>query len=75
LVDYNLEEHLTGIELVNEMPETWKNLPCIVISADNSDERRKQSQSSGYGFIPKPVIPEILAEKMKQLLGRDAGSK
>lgn len=75
LVDYNLEEHLTGIELVNEMPEAWKNLPCIVISADNSDERRKQSQSSGYGFIPKPVVPEILAEKMKQLLGRDAGSK
>jgi Na+/proline symporter/signal transduction histidine kinase/CheY-like chemotaxis protein len=70
LMDFHLEEHLTGVELVSDMPEEWRSLPCIVISADNSDEVRHQAENAGYVFLSKPVTPEALAKKMKVLLNR-----
>ena len=70
LVDYHLEEHLTGIELISEMPNSWRSLPCIVISADDSDEIRQQAEKVGHVFLAKPVSPEILAEQIRALLSR-----
>lgn len=70
LVDYHLEEHLTGIELIDEIPNSWRCLPCIVISADDSDEIRQQAEKGGHVFLAKPVSPEILAEQMRVLLSR-----
>lgn len=70
LVDFHLDECLTGLELVNNLPEKWRNLPCILISADNSDEVRRLAEKTGYSFLSKPVTPDVLARKMKILLNR-----
>ena len=70
LMDFHMEEYLTGVELVSDMPEEWRCLPCIVISADNSDEVRQQAENAGYTFLSKPVTPETLAKNMKILLNR-----
>ncbi|MEZ5528336.1 MAG: PAS-domain containing protein [Porticoccaceae bacterium] len=70
LVDFHLEENLTGIELVKDFPQTWRHRPCMVISADNSDEIRQQVEHAGFSFMSKPVSPDKLAKKMTTLLSR-----
>jgi Na+/proline symporter/signal transduction histidine kinase/CheY-like chemotaxis protein len=69
LVDFHLDEHLTGLEVVNSLPERWRNLPCILISADNSDEMKLNAEKSGFLFLSKPITPENLSEKMSRILG------
>ncbi|WP_461481544.1 PAS domain-containing hybrid sensor histidine kinase/response regulator [Porticoccus sp.] len=68
LVDFHLDEHLTGIELVNGLPQTWRHRPCMMISADNSDEIRQQVEEAGFAYMSKPVSPEKLAKKMTSLV-------
>ena len=68
LVDFHLEEHLTGIELVKGLPQTWRHRPCMVISADNSDDIRQQVEEAGFTYMSKPVSPDKLAKKMTSLL-------
>lgn len=68
LVDFHLDENLTGIEVVNGLPDNWRRQPCIVISADNSDEIMQQAELAGHAFLSKPVTPETLVKKMTELL-------
>ena len=68
LVDFHLEEHLTGIELVREMPQTWRHRPCIIISADNSDEVRQRVEQAELHYMSKPVSPEKLAKHITELV-------
>ncbi|WP_461516088.1 PAS domain-containing hybrid sensor histidine kinase/response regulator [Porticoccus sp.] len=68
LVDFHLEEHLTGIELVKSFPQTWRHRPCMVISADNSDDIRQQVEEAGFTYMSKPLSPDKLAKKMTLLV-------
>ncbi|TNE78245.1 MAG: hybrid sensor histidine kinase/response regulator [Gammaproteobacteria bacterium] len=68
LVDYHLEENLTGVEMVKSLPQTWRHRPCMIISADNSDEIRTLVEQAGFTFMSKPVVPERLAKKITSLV-------
>ncbi len=70
LVDFHLEEHLTGLELVKELPVAWHQSPGILISADNSDEVRQLAEAAGFAFMSKPVSPNILAQKMRAVINK-----
>ena len=70
LVDFHLEEHLTGVELVQGLPRTWRHRPCMIISADNSDEVRQQVDRAGLAYMAKPVSSEQLAKTITALIGR-----
>jgi CheY-like chemotaxis protein len=49
---------LTGLETIHRLRELQYNLPCILISADLTDEIRRQAQA--FSVLAKPVrIPEV----------------
>jgi CheY-like chemotaxis protein len=68
LVDYHLDENLTGIELVRQLPASWQAAPCIIISADDSDDLKHRAALADYTLIAKPVSADQLAALMTSLL-------
>ncbi|KZX58989.1 histidine kinase [Halioglobus sp. HI00S01] len=56
LADYHLDEGDTGLNAVIEARKLLgKALPCIIISADDSDVIRDRAKAAGFRFLPKPV--------------------
>jgi len=56
LVDYHLDDGLTGIALSRDLLARWQvTLPCIVISADRSEEVKAEAHGHGFMFIQKPL--------------------
>lgn len=49
--------------------ETTRRIPVIVVSTDNSAERKEQMRALGAkGYIAKPFAPEALDREMVRLL-------
>jgi Na+/proline symporter/signal transduction histidine kinase/CheY-like chemotaxis protein len=56
LADYHLDDGDTGLSAVQALrQETGADIPCIVISADDSDVIRDRARAVGYRFLAKPV--------------------
>jgi len=56
LADYHLDHDQTGIDIVTLLRERWDTpLPGIIISADHTEEVRKQAEARGCHFLRKPV--------------------
>ena len=68
LIDYHLEENLTGTELIQQLPAQWQSRPRILISADTSDEVVATAEEHGFSYLSKPVNPKRLAARISELL-------
>ena len=56
LADYHLDDGDTGINvLLDARKHNGADMPCIIISADDSDVIRDRAKAAGYRFLPKPV--------------------
>lgn len=56
LVDYHLDNGDTGISAAQDLlSKSSRQIPCIVISANNSDECREEARKAGFRFLAKPV--------------------
>ncbi|NCF20851.1 MAG: response regulator [Haliea sp.] len=56
LADYHLDGGDTGLNAVLEARKhNDSDIPCIIISADDSDVIRDRAKAVGYRFLPKPV--------------------
>lgn len=56
LADYHLDLGDTGISAVQAaFQESSGAVPCIIISADDSDVIRDRTKAVGFRFLPKPV--------------------
>jgi signal transduction histidine kinase/Na+/proline symporter len=56
LADYHLDDGVCGVEVVTQwLTGVGKQMPVVVISADDSDAVRKTVAEAGFRFIPKPV--------------------
>jgi Na+/proline symporter/signal transduction histidine kinase/CheY-like chemotaxis protein len=56
LADYQLDEGDNGIAAVQQaLAQTGLDIPCIVISANNSPETREAARAAGFRFLPKPI--------------------
>jgi signal transduction histidine kinase len=56
LADYHLDAGDTGLSAVlDARKHTGSEVPCIIISADDSDVIRDRAKAVGYRFLPKPV--------------------
>ncbi|MBL4802763.1 MAG: hybrid sensor histidine kinase/response regulator [Emcibacter sp.] len=56
LADYHLDHEETGIEALNYLRTKINPAPPgIVISADHTEEVKKQAETNGYKFLRKPV--------------------
>ncbi len=56
LADYHLDAGDTGINAVLEVRQlSGREVPCVIISADDSDVIRDRAKAVGFRFLPKPV--------------------
>ena len=56
LADYHLDDGDTGLAAMLEARQyPHGDLPCIIISADDSDVIRDRAKAVGFRFLPKPV--------------------
>ncbi|TGD74699.1 hybrid sensor histidine kinase/response regulator [Mangrovimicrobium sediminis] len=61
LADYHLDAGDTGLEaLLAARKLSGDKLPCVIISADDSDVIRERAKAIGCRFLPKPVSPPRL---------------
>jgi CheY-like chemotaxis protein/anti-sigma regulatory factor (Ser/Thr protein kinase) len=56
LADYHLDGDDTGIAAMQAaMASSGRAIPCIIISADDSDVVRDRAKAAGFRFLSKPV--------------------
>ncbi|WP_321396363.1 PAS domain-containing hybrid sensor histidine kinase/response regulator [Emcibacter sp.] len=56
LADYHLDGVRTGIDVVSACNATRSPaIPCIVISADQTEQVKKEARGTGYYYLPKPL--------------------
>lgn len=72
LMDFHLDEELDGIALARQMMERWgEAVPCVIISAENTDQVKNRAQRAGWQFLQKPLRPAalraLLQARQKQL--------
>jgi CheY-like chemotaxis protein len=67
LSDINMPE-MDGIELLAEIRKTWPDIPVMMVTAYEDDERRRRAEDLGAAeFITKPVDFDLLKERLDQL--------
>lgn len=78
LLDLMLEKHDTGFSFAKSIKADprYKDIPILMISAVASETGYEFSQDQdGYwmktdGFVPKPVEPDVLVQKINSLLDK-----
>lgn len=66
LLDYHLDDGVTGLALHARLAARFGARPALVLSADATDTVRRQVADAGLGLLQKPVRPLAL----KSVLGR-----
>lgn len=67
--DYHLDNNENGVNLTKKVltKQTW-DIPCIICSADPSEEVREHTNSAQFYFMRKPIKALALKKLMKQLV-------
>lgn len=69
LADYHLDHGVTGCEVVQALRVQFdRAIPAVMITADRSDECRRNLQALGAPLLNKPVKPGKLRAVLSQLL-------
>ncbi|WP_435635284.1 NahK/ErcS family hybrid sensor histidine kinase/response regulator [Pseudomonas solani] len=69
LADYHLDHGVTGCEVVQALRGQFgRAIPAVMITADRSDECRRNLQALGAPLLNKPVKPGKLRAVLSQLL-------
>ena len=69
LVDYQLDDGVTGVQIYNTLNKEFKKkYPAIVITANNTEDVRREAEEAGCLFLPKPVRPASLRAAITSLL-------
>lgn len=56
LADYQLDDGDNGIAAVQQaLAQTGLDVPCIMISANNSPQTRENARAAEFRFLPKPI--------------------
>ncbi|MDX2368765.1 MAG: ATP-binding protein, partial [Colwellia sp.] len=67
--DYHLDNDENGVDLIQRAlsNQAWQ-VPCIICSADPSEQVREHTSSAQFYFMRKPIKALALKKLMKQLL-------
>ena len=71
LIDYHLDDNLTGLALRRSWPQPLRRLPCLLITADHDPRIRAEAEAEGCQVLYKPLKPLAL----RSLLRRWGGSR
>lgn len=70
LLDYHLDEDLTGVALHKTLPPEWQQIPVVLISADTADSLKAEIEAAGFYYLSKPVKPVKLQQLMVDVLSK-----
>jgi len=70
--DYHLDNDKNGVDLIQKTlaQKAWQ-VPCIICSADPSEQVREHTNSAKFYFMRKPIKALALKKLMKQILRND----
>ncbi len=71
IVDYHLDDEVTGIEVIRELRARWTtHVPAIIVTADHSESVREEIRASGEAILHKPIKPAALRALLSRMLSR-----
>lgn len=74
LADFHLDHGVTGCQVVQHLREHFAQpIPAVMITADRSDQCRREMQALGAPLLNKPVKPGKLRAVLSQLLRVETG--
>jgi len=69
LVDYHLDGNVTGVELARELrTRLGGEVPCIIMTADQTQQSKRDAASHGFQMLHKPVKPAALRAMLNRML-------
>jgi len=75
VVDYHLDNGVTGVQVIRELREKAKcHVPAIIVTADYTEPVRQEVRDSGDALLRKPIKPAALRAQMSRLLSRSRAS-
>jgi CheY-like chemotaxis protein len=74
LLDYHLDDQVSGLELRESLGPTALGIPCVIITADHGKAVADAVLSAGCHLLHKPLKPLALRSLLAQLIAREAGS-
>ena len=71
IVDYQLDDGVTGLDVARSLVAAAKReLPVLVITANNTEDIRRLVEDHGYLFMAKPVKPARLRALLSSFQNR-----
>ena len=71
LADYHLDDEQNGIDLMNRLRAHYnREIPGILITADQTETVRNEARAQGYRILHKPLKPAALRALLSRLAGR-----
>ena len=71
LADYHLDDERNGLDLMNRLRAGFRrDVPGILITADQSEGVRAAARAQGYRVLQKPLRPAALRALMSRMMGR-----
>ena len=68
LIDYHLDDDALGIDIIAVLRALRGNIECALITADRSEEMKKQAKELGATVLHKPLKPAVLRSWITQKL-------
>ncbi|MGB2024188.1 MAG: NahK/ErcS family hybrid sensor histidine kinase/response regulator [Litorivicinaceae bacterium] len=68
LIDYHLDDDALGIDVIAVLRALRGNIECALITADRSEEMKKQAKELGATVLHKPLKPAVLRSWITQKL-------
>lgn len=69
IADYQLDEGVTGLQVARSVhAQMGRQVPVIVVTANNTEDVRRLTEAEGYLFMAKPVKPARLRALMASRL-------
>ncbi|MEM7278558.1 MAG: hybrid sensor histidine kinase/response regulator, partial [Pseudomonadota bacterium] len=67
VIDFHLDDGLTGLDLIRELRQSGRTCPTIMISADHAADVRQAARAAGCEFLHKPIRPLALKSLVRRL--------
>jgi CheY-like chemotaxis protein/two-component sensor histidine kinase len=69
IIDYHLDQGVTGLDVMAGFRQVWqRQVPCMVITADYTDEVKQRIEELGFMLLRKPVKPMALRALLNKML-------
>ncbi|MDP2548411.1 PAS domain-containing hybrid sensor histidine kinase/response regulator [Oceanobacter sp. 4_MG-2023] len=69
IIDYHLDQGVTGLDVMAGFSQVWQQpVPCLVITADYTDEVKQGIEELGFMLLRKPVKPMALRALLHKML-------